>query len=526
MNQETEGFNHAELSPTIVNPPEISATPFQGIVSNPVGDGLQGESTRLSLSGSVDVGEASTVTFVVELFVLSERSAPERGVWKWGVTMGDFEIYLTTDREDEVEDDCEQKISRRKAGMYIVLRGAGGFLRVLSVRSKFRGRWMTLRVTAHRSGNFSLKYTLGSDDSYEGVRESSPGDSTLPLSQQQLSPSKTLSSESPPVETSAQDWCTFFNPTWFRGSYVDAISLVGERPESSHTGSEVFPFRARSAALFLGSVVDMPLPSLERMIELEHLLEDKRLARQSEIPAPPLFSRPRRRHRLVWSGKVVKLLDPACPTTLTVWQCVPSPGRVSFGSTVRLSRRGPGSDGERNDNSAQSGEARSRSFTAWEHPKLQTPERFEPVPLPAPLLGEKAGGLWAWAPVPRSSDFLAMGLVFTAAPEPPSVNDVRCVQRWLVEDVEPRDHKVRKAFKATFFFWLGEYGVLRVVDEGVVVVKISSRPDFLHEVIIRILRFLCSGSNAHRTSLLRARAHKKGSLRITGVGLSALFSHQ
>lgn len=71
------------------------------------------------------------------------------------------------------------------------------------------------------------------------------------------------------------------------------------------------------------------------------------------------------------------------------------------------------------------------------------PERFEPVPLPTPLLGDKAGGLWAWAPVPRSIYFLSLGLVFTAVPEPPSVNDVRCVGRWLVEDAEPHGYKVR-----------------------------------------------------------------------------------
>lgn len=114
-NQDTDGSN---LSLTTVNSLE---TPSQGIVLNPLVGGLQGASMRQSLSGSVHVGEASPVTFVVELFVLSERSSPERGVWKWGVTMCYFKIYLSTDHEGEREDDREQRESRHKEEMYIVL---------------------------------------------------------------------------------------------------------------------------------------------------------------------------------------------------------------------------------------------------------------------------------------------------------------------------------------------------------------------------------------------------------------------
>lgn len=89
--QDNDGSN---LSLTTVNPPE---TPSQGIVLNPLVDGLQGASMRQSLSWGVDVREASAVLFVVELFVLSERSVSERGGWKWGCYHGRLR-YLPVNR--------------------------------------------------------------------------------------------------------------------------------------------------------------------------------------------------------------------------------------------------------------------------------------------------------------------------------------------------------------------------------------------------------------------------------------------
>lgn len=134
--------------------------------------------------------------------------------------------------------------------------------------------------------------------------------------------------------------------------------------------------------------------------------------------------------------------------TLTVWQALLSPGRVAFGTTVCFSRNaagttprsprgGGGGDG--------SGLAQRRSLTAWEHPALQTPARFEAVPLPGEMSSARASGgrgLWAWAPVPRSEAFLAIGLVFTGEPEPPSLKSVRCVRREFVVDAEPHKCKV------------------------------------------------------------------------------------
>lgn len=240
------------------------------------------------------------------------------------------------------------------------LRSPRRFIRALSVQSKVRGRWMTLRIIADRSGNPFLACTLGRDDSHKGVHESSPGDSIL---QQQLDPSETKASESPPLEASPKARNIFYNPTWSadRTSVLSVFSVNARNPYIR--AAKIFPsgLDPRMKAIFLGSVVELPLSCLLRLKELDHHLEIKRLTRQSEISALPLLSRPRRKHRLVWSGEAVKLLDLTSPKRMTVWQCVPSPGRVSLGSPARLSRR---SNGEGNDNSAQGREFWLRSFTA------------------------------------------------------------------------------------------------------------------------------------------------------------------
>lgn len=144
-------------------------------------------------------------------------------------------------------------------------------------------------------------------------------------------------------------------------------------------------------------------------------------------------------------GSPPKVRRAATPT-LTVWQALLSPGRVAFGTTVCFSRSGPGTTPRSaHGGDEDGGRVQRRSLTAWEHPALQTPSRFEAVPLPNAMstLAGDGRGLWAWAPVPRSEAFLAIGLVFTGEPEPPSLTDVRCVRKELVIDAEPQKCKVR-----------------------------------------------------------------------------------
>ncbi|CAN0512750.1 unnamed protein product, partial [Scytosiphon promiscuus] len=133
--------------------------------------------------------------------------------------------------------------------------------------------------------------------------------------------------------------------------------------------------------------------------------------------------------------------------TLTVWQALLSPGRVAFGSAVHFSRFGTGTAASLAGGDGTlvgDGAAQRRCVTACEHPALQTPARFEAVPLPPSMSSQAVAGrgLWAGAPVPRSEAFLAMGLVFTAGSEPPPVTSVRCVRKHLVKDAEAQKCKV------------------------------------------------------------------------------------
>lgn len=128
--------------------------------------------------------------------------------------------------------------------------------------------------------------------------------------------------------------------------------------------------------------------------------------------------------------------------TLTIGHALLARGRVTFGTTVYFSRSGSLSSPRSNNGDEDGTAVHGRSLMAWEHPALQTPARFEAVPLPAALSRE---GLWAWAPVPRSDTFLAIGLVFTGEPEPPSPTDVRCVRKDLVVHATPQRCKVREA---------------------------------------------------------------------------------
>ncbi|CAN0528775.1 unnamed protein product, partial [Ectocarpus sp. 12 AP-2014] len=225
------------------------------------------------------------------------------------------------------------------------------------------------------------------------------------------------------------------------------------------------------AAIFLGSLEHQPPPALPRLRDLERLVLAARRERMEEPTARPSLVFTRQRLRRMWSGEIPTPVPHSTTagittevgasaatangsppqerttthSTLTVWHPLLSPGRVALGTTVSLSRNGTGATTPRpthgNDDVAP---AQRRSVTAWEHPGLQTPARFDPVPLPAGLSTREAAGgrgLWAWAPVPRSKAFLAMGLVFTAEPEPPSLTDVRCARKELVVNAQP--HKCK-----------------------------------------------------------------------------------
>ncbi|CAM9133388.1 unnamed protein product, partial [Laminaria digitata] len=468
------------------------------------------------LANSVEVGDADAVTFSVELFVPAERpaaSATAGGIWEWGVVVGDLDVYLSTQRRFTVKESDngggyeaggaigapgdtgavgrggnEEEEAGAKS-MHIVVEGPTGFIHALPVSSAFRGRWMTLKIVARRSGESVLVCTPNADQVH--VEHDRPTGTSINV---RLGVADTVSDFASVADRGAEHQvqqrqlrCTFSNPCFFRGVRLGCIGLYSERtgpfcPENSVD----FPFRARHAVVLLGSAEDTPPLAFPRLLELERLMAVEHKRRLVEPPAWPLLIFARRLRR-VWSGEVPayvcrtsNIVDggpsttardpgvPALPTpissacggtgsptasctaqdagralspTLTVWKALLLPGRVAFGSAIHFSRFGTGttanlagSDGILAGDDA----VQRRCVTAWEHPALQTPARFEAVPLPPTMSSQAVAGrgLWAWAPVPRSEAFLAMGLVFTAGPEPPPVTDVRCVRRELVKGAE------------------------------------------------------------------------------------------
>lgn len=510
--------------------------------------------TRSLLAHSVEVGDVDAVTVFVELFVPGEAAVDDSGPrqqlpqhrrssaggvrgagWRWGIVLGDFDVYLSIQRRparmeaDEgidgvatSEDDgvrlgeangeglrLEDGVERDGGGdesMHLVIDGPGGCFHALPVCSAFRGRWMTLRVVARRSGESLLACTPGVREGEEACAGRRPEDTTEPGLE-----SHGATSASASVAQNRQLRCTFSNPRFFRGDRVSCVGLYSESsrrsdPSDNH-GGQAFPFRARHVAVLLGSVEESPPPVLPRLRHLERILAIEHSSRLEEPVARPLLVFARRLHSL-WSGEIPVSCSPeafpaadegrspaalstpalagiasspaagaagaAAPSVasqspggagsfprLTVWQALLSPGRVALGSAVSFGRSGGngggggcGADGgsvERagSEEPAGAGSAPSvhrRCLTAWEHPALQTPARFESVPLPSPMTAEShregQGGLWAWAPVPRSEGFLAVGLVFTCTPEPPALTAVRCVRRELVKDANPHKCKV------------------------------------------------------------------------------------
>lgn len=509
--------------------------------------------TRSLLAHSVEVGDVDVVTVFVELFVPGEaavdsgprqplpqyRRSSAGGVrgagWRWGVVVGDFDIYLSIQRtparieadeggdgvatgEDDsvrlgeaIGDDLRLEDGAERDGggdesMHLVIDGPGGCFHAVPVCSVFRGRWMTLRVVARRSGESLLACTPSVREGEEACAGRSPEDTTEPGLE-----SHGATSASASVDQKQQLRCTFSNPRFFRGDRVSCVGLYSESsrcsdPSDNH-GGKAFPFRARHVAVLLGSVEESPPPVLPRLRHLERVLAIEHSSRLAEPVARPLLVFARRLHSL-WSGEIPVSCSPeafpapeegrspaalstpaladvapspaagtagtAAPVVtpqspggagssprLTVWQALLSPGRVALGSAVSFARSGGNGGGggggadagsvERagSEEPAGAGSAPSvhrRCLTAWEHPALQTPARFESVPLPSPMTAEShregQGGLWAWAPVPRSEGFLAVGLVFTGTPEPPALTAVRCVRRELVKDADPHKCKV------------------------------------------------------------------------------------
>lgn len=467
---------------------------------------------RSLLTRSVEVGDADAVTFFVELFVPDgpvAAAAAGGGRWAWGVVIADFDVYLTTRcRSTETErdngggecssaapvagerggaegrdDDGGQEASSTGRLLHIVIEGPGGFFHALPVCAAFRGRWMTLRIVARRSGESLLVCTPGAEqgDGHErsnggsaaspssGVYDHLPGLLTVEVGAGQQQQQQR-------VHQRRQLKCRFSNPRFFRGDRVGCVGLYSERfaPPSPNGSADQgsLRFLARHAVILLGSLEEQPPPALARLRQLERLVLAEHSRRLTEPPARPLLVFARRLRQL-WSGEVpasasssttlgtdkagaatddaaaaAKGSSPAArrtPTpTLTVWQALLSPGRVAFGTTVCFYRNGTGTSPRSARGGEDGGPAQRRSLTAWEHPALQTPARFEAVPLPGAMSTKAAGGqgLWAWAPVPRSEAFLAIGLVFTGEPEPPSLNSVRCVRREFVVDAEPQKCKV------------------------------------------------------------------------------------
>lgn len=476
------------------------------------------------LANSVEVGDADAVTFSVELFVPAERpaaSAIAGGIWGWGVVVGDVDVYLSTQRRFAVKEsdnggghgaaeasgapgdiggvgreENEQGATGAKS-MHVVIEGPAGFIHALPVCSAFRGRWMTLKIIARRSGESLLVCTQNSDQvQAEHDRTTDTSTNVRFGVVEPVSDSAYVVDEGGEHQVQQRQLrCTFSNPRFFRGGRLGCIGLYSERTGPFCPENDVdFPFRARHAVVLLGSAEDTPPLTFPRLLELERLMSVEHERRLVEPPAWPQLIVARRLRR-IWSGGVPAYVCRTSTTadgrpsttardsgvstpprpissgssgtglpnatssctapdagralspTLTVWQALLSPGRVAFGSAVHFSRFGTGTAASLAGGDGTlvgDGAAQRRCVTACEHPALQTPARFEAVPLPPSMSSQAVAGrgLWAWAPVPRSEAFLAMGLVFTAGPEPPPVTSVRCVRKHLVKDAEAQKCKV------------------------------------------------------------------------------------
>ncbi|CAM9151525.1 unnamed protein product [Scytosiphon promiscuus] len=446
--------------------------------------------TRSLLTRSVEVGDEDAVTFFMELFVPASGGLAGRR-WAWGVVMADFDIYITnrsttTNAEkdnggDYADEDPVAPAPEATDGkgdsaggedaensLHVVIEGPSGFSHALPVCSAFQGRWMSMRVVAHRSGESLLICTPGSRRMHDHEPVSDGCTSTAaPEVNNGVSDSPSVTADG--GDRHQQLRCRFSNPRFFRGDRIGRLGLFSERlafssPKSIRVSEDDggLPFFARHAALLLGPSEEHPPPSLSRLRQLERLVSAEQSKRLAEPTARPLLVFARRLRHL-WSGEVPtpapcstirsdvepgaasdaatsanvsppKAKKIATPT-LTMGYALLSRGWVTFGSTVYFSRSGslptPWSNKGEQDGTAGQG----RSLMAWEHPALQTPARFEAVPLPIALSRQ---GLWAWAPVPRSEEFLAIGLVFTRGAEPPSVTNVRCARKDLVIDATPQ----------------------------------------------------------------------------------------
>lgn len=481
---------------------------------------------RSLLTPGVQVGDADGVTFVIELFVppalgLVQANPPGDGApiigaagradlvsgardWRWGVWFGDFDVYLSmrpcrvdrqgVDNGGNVGSAGQttaasthaggavlhaDRLGERGGALHVVIDGPGGFNCELPVPAAFVGRWMTLKIVAHRPGESLLLCTPGSGE-LEHTENARVADGGTGVNAKLKDGDDSGDNAVGTAVSFTQGHllslkCTFSNPRFFRGDRVGDVGLYSKRatPES-FAHAHLLPFRARHAVVLLGTTGEFQPPPLSRLRHLEHLVAVDHAARLTEPAARPLLIFTRRLRRL-WSGDVLPSAAApgeatesgtdrgASPPTLTVWEPLLCAGRVALGSAVFLSRGGgnnpdtvdgngggvvSGGEGKRAATAGAIVESRSvnkRCLTAWEHPALQTPARFEPVPLP-PVLSSQRGiegdGLWAWAPVPRSKSYLAVGLTFTTGPEPPPPDAARCVLRELVKDAEPQKCKV------------------------------------------------------------------------------------
>lgn len=455
---------------------------------------------RSFLTRSVEVGNSDIITFVIELFVPATSSLVETpngrvdgssiaggsggggaslGAkhWRWGVVVGEFDVYLSTlpcraelqgmDNGGNLAASAqadEAGSSEAEDVLHVVIDGPGGFGYRLPVSAAFRGRWMTLKIVARRSGESLLTCTPGGElhplrgvqiGNSAGVGAGFMGDRGTSSSSAQ---GHVLSIKS-----------AFSNPRFFRGDRVGRIGLYSSRLTPVTCAQTRLPaFRARHAMIVLGTMEDFQVPTLPRLQQLEILMAVESAAKVAEPATRPSLISARRLRRLS-SGDVSpsagigdsvesEIETGSSPSTITVCEPLLPAGQVLLGTAAFLSRGDENNsvnvvEGEaeepRDDGSfgmiVERGSIHKRCLTAWEHPGFQTPARFDPIPLPPAGWGQsgRAGGtLWAWAPVPRSDAYVAIGLVFTACPEPPRHDAARCVIRELVKDADPQKCKV------------------------------------------------------------------------------------
>lgn len=466
---------------------------------------------RSLLTRSVEVGNADDITFVIELFVPAAPSLVETSNgrvdgssiasrsggggalsgaknWRWGVVLGEFDVYLSTlpcraERQDidnggnlagEAENDAAASAQADDADssvLHVVIDGPGGFEYKLPVSAAFRGRWMTLKIVARRSGESLLTCTPGSGEQHlpHGVQmdDSAGVGAGLMGDGSGIDADGTSSSSTQGHVLSIKS--AFSNPRFFRGDRVGRMGLYSLRSTPvACAQTRLPPFRARHAMIVLGTMEGLQVPTLPRLRRLEVLMAAEYAARLAEPVARPLLIFARRLRRL-WSGDVSpsagagisverEIKTGSSPSTLTVCEPLLPAGQVPLGTAVFLSRGVENNSIDRVEGEAKEpcgggsrgtlierGSIHKRCLTAWEHPALQTPARFDPVPLPPALWGQSgpAGeAMWAWAPVPRSESYVAVGLVFTTCPEPPRHDAARCVLRELVKEADPQKCKV------------------------------------------------------------------------------------